>query len=844
MEEKIEELRKSLLNNMPTLFLGAGFSRGAICASGIMPTGKELKKELFNKFVVDQVNEKKREQIQEYGLREMCDYIDSLIPNGKMEREKFLTERLRETRPNEKGFHKLITKYPWRRIYTVNIDDLVENIYESANKRYRSISSERDVPELGKEMELIKLHGCVRRSDEGYCFSKKEYNTLINQKLHLGLVEFTSEIYSSNDIIFIGASMDEPDLEYYLQLYEDMQIKRKSSKLFFIDPNPSVSLELWGNRLGAIIIEWDTQQFLEFVSELKYDPEKKQRARLELNRNGFFRLKDNIGLFKENYDSNIYQGFSCDWQDVFEHWTFKHNVYIKAEEELKELLKEDSKTKCFSIYGSSFSGKSTLLKQLGYYLYKHDYEVLEYSGTYFNYKVIVNYILESDFNKYVIVIDNAPFYYPVIERVLQTNFLEKEVVIICAARSYYHGKKKYYLRGNCFHEYNCEDSIKSEDAKIIYSVLDAKNSLYYLYDFRKDEKYISEIVRKKNIINLLLDLTYGREIRKKFHNEMLFIHHKISPIEEKLLLELAIFDRVDIVYYPIELFSEKYGKTIIISKSKNRDISALRISDYVRYDSQGISLRNSLYQNEIIKGKKLQIYQTVSELLLRIAPHVTEGKRDIWTIIFQSLCSQKKLKSVFDFTDEQQDGLLKMLSEKYGGISYYWLQRGLHEQSKGDYAKAFTHLKKSQAIQPRSFKIQHAIARNYLKYANSQKDFTMATSLFSEGENLMRQLIYSNEYYIKKAKAFSVSSYVLEKVRFIERFNLNVKNEELSEMRNMLDSVYVDADPYIMGAMRKFYNLLQKKGKLSLIRMSLNNPYLEIMKTGLDILEDLEEDFY
>ena len=108
----------------------------------------------------------------------------------------------------------------------------------------------------------------------------------------------------------------------------------------------------------------------------------------------------------------------------------------------------------------------------------------------------------------------------------------------------------------------------------------------------------------------------------------------------------------------------------------------------------------------------------------------------------------------------------------------------------------------------------------------------------------MKQLIDSNEYYIEKAKAFSVDSYVLEKVRYIERFNVNVTNKELCEMRDMLDRIYSDTDPYIYMPMRMFYILLQKKGKLSLLRMKLNNPYLEIMKKNLDIQKDMEEDYY
>lgn len=842
MEKNIEELKNSLLHNMPTLFLGAGFSREAVCKSGIMPTGTELKDELYKTFIADIVNEKDGIQIQSGNLREICDNIDSLLTNGKKEREKFLTERLKGAWPNEKGFHNLLLKYPWKRIYTVNIDDLVENIYESANKKYRSISSRKDVPEHREGMELIKLHGCVRNADEGYVFSKKEYNALINQKVNLGLIEFSNEIYSSNDIIFIGASMDEPDLDYYLQLYEDLEIKRKKSKMFFIEPSPNYTLKQWANRLGAEIIEWNTEQFLEFVSALNYNPEKGECARLELNRNMVYRLKDDIKIFKEQYDSNIYQGFSCNWQDVFERWTFEHSVYLKALQELKVLLKMEAKTKCFCIYGSSFAGKSTLLKQLGYYLFKENFEVLEYKGTYFNRKVIIDYINKSDFDKYAILIDNAAYYYPVIEQILKTDYSAKAVIVICASRTYYHGKKKYYLKGSCLREYDCEDCIKYKDAEKIYETLDAKDALSYLYDLNEEERIV-EIAKKKTVINLLLELTYGKGIRKKLQREM-HILQKIPDREEQLLLEIAIFSFANIEYYPMELFVEKYGKSVTFSEELNHDINDLRISDYVKYDERGISLRNSVFQDEIMRAKRAEVYKTVVDLLVRIAPYVYEGRRDIWTIIFQSLCNGRQLRERFKLSDSQQDNLLKGLKEKYESISYYWLQRGLYEQSQGDYPKAFSHLKKSQSIQPKSFKIQHAIARNYLKFANSQKNINLAMPLFKEGEKLMKQLIDSNEYYIEKAKAFSVDSYVLEKVRYIERFNVNVTNKELCEMRDMLDRIYSDTDPYIYMPMRMFYILLQKKGKLSLLRMNLNNPYLEIMKKNLDIQKDMEEDYY
>ncbi len=843
MEEKIEELKQSLLNNMPTLFLGAGFSRGAICESGVMPTGNELKSELFNSFLKEWGNDKDKQQIINYDLRELCDCIDAFIKDGKKKREQFLTERLRGAVPNENGYHRLLLKYPWKRIYTVNIDDLVENIYEGAHKQYKSFYSAKVVPEHGEETTLIKLHGCVRNEQEGYIFSKKEYSTLINQTLDLRLIDFTNELYSSNDIVFVGASMDEPDLDYYLQMYENMQIISKKSKIFFIEPSPTPLLKQWEVQLGATIIEWNTEQFLKFAAGLDYNPQKKDYAILNLNRHMIYRLRDDIKLFKEHYDSDIYQGFSCKWQDVFEHWTFQHSVYINAKGELEKLLEEKNKTKCFCIYGASFAGKSTLLKQLGYWLFSNDYEVLECVGNDIEQDVITNYIYDSNFRKYAIIIDNAAFYYPVIERILKKNFYPKEVIVICASRIHYHNKKKYYLRGNCLLEFNCNDLIKFSDAEKIYPVLNSKNALGYLYDLSDERQRLIEITRKRTVINLLFDLTYGNGMRKRFQKEIRVIK-RLSYIEEKLLIEVAVFNQADIEYYPIALFVEKYGKMVSLSRPKSWNIDELKISDYVKYDDPGISLRNTPLQSEIIKFHKSELYPVIEELLQRISPRVHEGKRDIWTIIFQSLCNQQRLKDVFYFSDNQQDALFRSLNDKYDNISYYWLQRGLFEQSKGDYAKAYLHLKKSQSIHPNSFKIQHAIARNYLKFANSQRDYSLAEPLFSKGEILMKQLIYSNEYYIEKAKPYSVDTYVLEKVEYIGRFGLDVTNEELREMCRMLDSVYTDGDTYILGAMRKFYYLLQRKDKLSILRMNLKNPYLEMMKEDLYGQEDMAADFY
>ena len=134
-----------------------------------------------------------------------------------------------------------------------------------------------------------------------------------------------------------------------------------------------------------------------------------------------------------------------------------------AKKSLDIILSQKDPLKCFCLYGSSFSGKSTLLKQLGYYLHSMGYEVLEYKGRFLERSVLRNYIMESSYEKYAILIDNASFYYKTIERFLRDSYEEKEIVFLCASRTYYHTRKKYYLEGNCFCDLECKDKIRKED---------------------------------------------------------------------------------------------------------------------------------------------------------------------------------------------------------------------------------------------------------------------------------------------------------------------------------------------------------------------------------------------
>ena len=140
----------------------------------------------------------------------------------------------------------------------------------------------------------------------------------------------------------------------------------------------------------------------------------------------------------------------------------------------------------------------------------------------------------------------------------------------------------------------------------------------YEFDHDSNELY-REIQRKQSVVNLIVYLTYGKEMRRKLNKEMKFVTD-LPLIEMKLLLEVAIFNNLDIEYYPIELFIGRYQGVIRLTEEGG--ISNLKVIDYIKYDDQGIALRNSLLQDAVLKSNRDKIFPAIRELLLYMSTYV------------------------------------------------------------------------------------------------------------------------------------------------------------------------------------------------------------------------------
>lgn len=824
MENKssIEEVKDILEKEPPMLFLGAGFSLGATNEYGDIPLGNALKLEIIDKFIRYNIDEDAIREIEQYELQDVCEFIDDSLEKYT-ELRNFLVKRLGNVKPA--SFHYKLSTYPWKKIYTVNIDNLVETIYKKSPSKLLVQNQSKQKTDFNN-LEYMKLHGCVNGSIEELVFSRKEYNNLISGRMNFKLNDLVHDIQQET-FIFIGASMDEADIDSYIIKYEQAGYFRKG-KMIFVDPKPTMKFRNRVKSFSGILLEWTTEQFMNFLNTIQYNPNELEKCINRLNYSGIYLYKDIVNNIEsvQIYESKLYEGYNCEWRDVLENWLFESPYFEDLKKRIDQISYVECDTYCIALYGKGLVGKGCMLKQAGAWLDRQGYTVLEFKGKSLDYSKLFEFMRSDSRNRYALLIEDASYYYKLIEQIFDKNDTNKKLLILTTSRNYNHIKKRYYLEGNPYEELEIKDKLDYKYAQIIYKKISEKGYLGELS--REENQGCKEITKYKILSNLFTAITYGENFQERVKDSLKDLLEDQNEQGIKLFKELTLFERVDVPYYPNEMLTARYSIDFYCFNKDVEKISASEavIVDFVRVDGEGVSLKNKMILEQVwklttIKEKEEIVYG----ILQYIAPYVSENDNNYWRVIFESFLKVDILEDKLRFRLQDILSLLYQLKEEYGEISYYWLQLGIAEQKKKDYAKALNHLKMAKRIRPYAYQIQHAIARNYLKQANYVRDITEADALFKIGEEKMFELINSREHYKDKAKNFSIHCYILEKISFLSKYNRKISNDEIRRMKGWIDSILYTKDDYINGLLKAFVLLLKDNNKVDIINFKPGDPY-------------------
>ncbi len=103
--------------------------------------------------------------------------------------------------------------YTWRRVYTWNIDDAVENIRGGVQRRrFFNGMIDKAVAHEGQDyLQVVHLHGEALKPEHGFIFTANEYNSRLNRDVHDWYREAAAD-YAAYTPVFIGSRLNEPIL--------------------------------------------------------------------------------------------------------------------------------------------------------------------------------------------------------------------------------------------------------------------------------------------------------------------------------------------------------------------------------------------------------------------------------------------------------------------------------------------------------------------------------------------------------------------------------------------------------------------------------------------------------
>lgn len=385
-----ESLLEGLSRGEYHLLLGAGASLGALGGDGFqLPNTSTLIKELVDNFVIDTNG-------VTIDLRDAYEFIQKKNDTKGRTRAQYFQYRFSKCTP---AWHEILADIYWRKIWTLNIDDVVEQAYKRLNGsteqnakpyNWNSLYSEPDFQT--KELQIIHLHGFAPILDDKrspLIFSILEYLQATSRSGTWHRI-FGDE-YLQRPFIIVGAKLtDEYDLAEILRRGNRSKATVGKPSLIILKDIPNFKKEQF-REWGLIPIEIEAQEFFNYINKDLVDTKAKlaktvphlkltTEAQTFLHQYQGLRV-DKVPLIPPKHD--FYQGDEPLWADIIAERDARLELVDTLLSSINTLFTKSLDNKSQNIYcisGIPGSGKSTLLLRVGRELVAQGYDVFLFRG--------------------------------------------------------------------------------------------------------------------------------------------------------------------------------------------------------------------------------------------------------------------------------------------------------------------------------------------------------------------------------------------------------------------------------------------------------------------------------
>lgn len=839
-----EYLIRALGRNQVVLFLGAGFSSEAKNKiNNKIPSGRNLS-EIIWRFMG---------YPGDYDNTSLAEMYEAMMKSGKTHASirNLLEENLLCKSMPEK-YNSLCIPY-WHRIFTTNIDDLLEEIY----KRIGNIQTEilaypsDDIGERDQfldKIQLVYLNGRLPCQPNEVTFSYTQYASAAT-KIQPLYDEFVRN-YSSHPTIFIGTQLNEPIFWQYVELRGERFPKSSEyrPKSFLICPSISPVKIDQLSKYNIEPIVGTTLDFMDWIKKISPKLPSKIDIIKAISPNIIEvletikpekRFLDNVKLFSETFvkvpmsrpvskDRSLYLlGASPRWEDILQKQDAPRTITDDIQKYIKEKITEENKIHVIAILGSAGCGKSTVLRRLGINIASVGRSVYLTNSEYLPTSNVISSTITYIDDKILLLFDNSEIILNQLPNIIsELSKIEKPPLIIFAARTNDFDRIWSRLRDPLeikeFHIPNLDDI----EINNIIKVLEENGLLGELRGLTAKQRIdVFKAKANKQILVAMREATSGKGFDEIIEDEFI----KLVPEETKILY-LCTALATESGY---RITKEEFIACSHLPSSEAINILNRNLRDIVLSlgpSNEWLLLRHRLIAEHVIdKSAPRPLLREAYARILRVMASKIYNKnwrsRDFR--LYRYLINHKMIYKRFHNDIDEARSIYSVLVSYLGNNSHFWLQYASLELEGigGNLEFAENYILQAESLDEKDIYIRNTKGNLFLKKAIEAGSYEMAIKHRDIGSQILEEQIHRSMY----QDEYAIHIYCSHRYNWARKWLIDLPEEQKIEFEKLKKDITkaCDANPRL-HRLRELRENIERAYLLSAVPSSIRPELPEI----------------
>lgn len=668
------------------LLLGAGASTDSTAADAQpIPGASDLARDLEREFSLSP---------SDRDLREVASRI--VRRHGEVPLYDYFHQRFAGCRPA--SWYEHLVALAWRRVWTLNVDDVIERAYSSGWPRQQNIAAyswDDAFVEDDRLLQVVHLHGHVHTAEPSrLVFALIEYV----EAAAAGRAWHTifGDLWLESPFIVVGAGLrDEVDLARF---FEHRNKLRRQLGLYVVDrvdPDWREDLELW----GLTVVEAPAATFF---TALRAEVEPLQKRRLQLQAGGpkhhaslvhfgqQFRQVQDIHEERRRKNHDILLGDYPLFQDIADDRDVRFEVTTELFDAASSMLDSGS-SGTLMLLGPPFSGKSVSLLRLA-----NDLAIQGRSAFWFRGESRLNARLAAEAialigGPVVLVVDDiAPWAVSFADVLTELGRTGTQAVVVASARD---ARLPFLVSSLPQSAWDTDDvyrtrPLSKEDARALSTALDSAGMLNQLQRMPQNRRVA--LIRDVGVFESLYRAQRGPRFRERVAE---LYDSTLGPQERRLAFVAAMVSEAN-MGVPL---SVAWG--LVPDIRRVEDDSALH--DVFDIDVDQVRLRQRAIGLDFLKRSlgRQEMRSTLSMVLHSLRKSVNEvtiRSGSVHAEMSKYILRARNLHGLVG--REQTDLLLVEMEGVYGWDGGYWEQRAIFARLNSRWREAEGFAEKAAAM--------------------------------------------------------------------------------------------------------------------------------------------------